>query len=140
MPTTSQQTSGASDADIDSKINAFQALVHLPRTLKVAGGVLADSRVSVLPKLLFLGSVAFVLAALLTPEALAEFIAVIPGLGDVLALGFLPVDGAIDWITLGIVALNMMKFFPQDIVNEHFDAAVAKGKPSGPIVDADPIR
>ncbi len=139
MPT-QQQTSRMSGADIDSKINAFQALVHLPRTLKVAGSVLTDSRVSVLPKLLFLGSVAFVLAALLTPEALAEFIAVIPGLGDVLALGFLPVDGAIDWITLGIVALNMMKFFPQDIVNEHFDAAVAKGKPSGPIVDADPIR
>lgn len=140
MPTTSQQTRGASDADIDSKINAFQALVHLPRTLKVAGGVLGDSRVKALPKMLFLGSVVFVLAALLTPEALAEFIAVIPGLGDLLALGFLPVDGAIDWITLGIVALNMMKLFPQDIVNEHFDAAVAKSKPSGPIVDADPIR
>lgn len=140
MPTTSQQTSRASDADIDSKINAFQALVHLPRTLKVAGGVLADARVSVLPKALFLGSVAFVLAALLTPEALAEFIAVIPGLGDLLALGFLPVDGAIDWITLGIVALNMMKLFPQDIVNEHFDAAVAKGKPTGRVVDADPVR
>ena len=140
MPTTSQQTRGASDADIDSKINAFQALVHLPRTLKVAGGVLGDSRVKALPKVLFLGSVVFVLAALLTPEALAEFIAVIPGLGDLLALGFLPVDGAIDWITLGIVALNMMKLFPQDIVNEHFDAAVAKSKPSGPIVDADPIR
>jgi hypothetical protein len=128
------------DPTITSKINAYQAFAHLPRTLKVAGKTLQDSRVSVLPKMLFIGSVVFVLAALLTPEALAEFVAVVPGLGDILALGFLPVDGAIDWMALGIVALNLMKLFPQEIVNEHFDNATAKSKPSGRVVDADSVH
>lgn len=99
-----------------------------------------DSRVQILPKALFIGSVVFILAALFTPEALAELVAVVPGLGDILALGFLPVDGVIDWMALGLLALNLMKMFPQDIVNEHFDNIVAKKKPTGPIVDADPVR
>lgn len=140
MPTTSQHTQGASNADVTSKINAYQAIAHLPRTLKVAGAVMKDARVSILPKVMFVGSIVFILAALLTPEALAEFVAVVPGIGDVLALLGLPVDATVDWLALGLTALNMMKLFPQDIVNEHFDAAVAKSKPTGPIVDADPVK
>lgn len=140
MTTNSQQTSGATAGNASSRINAYQALAHLPRTLKVAGAVMSDARVQFLPKALFIGSVAIILAALLTPEALAEFIALVPGLGDVLALGFLPVDGAIDWMTVGLLAMNLMKMFPQDIVNEHFENIVSKGKPTGPIVDADPTR
>ncbi len=140
MPTSSQQTNGASDANVTSKINAYQAILHLPRTLKVAGGVLQDSRVNILPKALFIGSIVFVLAALLTPEALAEFVALVPGLGDLLAVAGIPIDGAIDWLALGVTALNMMKLFPQNIVNEHFDAAMAKGRPTGPIVDADTVN
>lgn len=128
------------NTNVTSKINAFQAFAHLPRTMKVAAATMRDRRVSVVPKILFIGSVVFVLAALLTPEALAEFVAVIPGLGDVLAIAGLPVDGVIDWLALGITALNMMKFFPTEIVNEHFDEVTAKRKPSGPIVDADPVH
>jgi hypothetical protein len=128
------------NTDVTSKINAFQALGHLPRTMKVAAATMRDERVSIVPKILFIGSIVFVLAALLTPEALAEFVAVIPGLGDVLALAGLPIDGVIDWLALGITALNMMKLFPQHIVNEHFDEVVAKGKPTGHIVDADPVH
>lgn len=140
MATNTQQTTSAGDASGGSKINAFQALAHLPRTLKVAGAVMRDSRVQFLPKALFIGSIVFILAALITPEALAEIVAVIPGLGDLLALGMLPVDGAIDWMALGLLALNLMKMFPQEIVNEHFDNIVTKSKPTGPIVDADPVR
>ena len=135
MPSSSRAT-----ADTTSKINAYQALAHLPRTLKVAGKTLQDGRVSALPKMLFVGGVVFVLAALLTPEALAEFVALVPGLGDLLAVGFIPVDGAIDWMALGIVALNLMKLFPQESVNEHFENIVSRGKPSGAVVDADPVR
>ena len=134
MSTSSQRPNDA------SKINAFQALAHLPRTLKVAGAVLGDSRVQFLPKALFIGSVVFVLAGLLGFDGLTEIVALVPGLGDVLALGFVPVDGAIDWMALGLLALNLMKMFPQEIVNEHFDTIVAKSKPTGPIVDSDPVK
>jgi hypothetical protein len=89
---------------------------------------------------MFVGSIVFILAALLTPEALAEFVAVVPGVGDIIAAIGIPVDGAIDWLAMGIAALNLMRLFPQEIVNEHFDAAVAKGKPTGTVVDADPVH
>lgn len=135
MPSSNRAT-----ADVTSKINAYQALAHLPRTLKVAGKTMQDARVSALPKMLFVGGIVFVLAALLTPEALAEFVALVPGLGDILAAGLIPVDGAIDWMALGIVALNLMKLFPQEIVNEHFENIASKGKPSGKVVDADPVH
>ena len=141
MSSTSQPPHGAPDAEIESKINAFQAITHLPRTLKVAGATLQDTRVKVLPKVMFVASIVFILAAILTPETLMESIlAFIPGLGDLLAVIGIPVDGAIDWLALGIAALNLMKLFPQEIVNEHFDAAVAKGKPTGRVVDADPVH
>lgn len=108
--------------------------------MKVAGAVLHDKRVNFVPKAMFVGSIVFILAALLTPEALAEFVAVVPGVGDIIAALGIPIDGAIDWLAMGVAALNLMKLFPQEIVNEHFDAAVAKGKPTGPIVDADPVH
>jgi hypothetical protein len=139
MPS-SQHSDPAHGAHLTSKINAYQALAHLPRTLKVANATIHDQRVKLMPKLLFIGSIVFVLAALLTPEMLAEVVAFIPGLGDLLAIAGLPIDGAIDWLALGITALNMMKLFPQEIVNEHFDEATTKGKPSGHIVDADPVH
>lgn len=140
MSSTSQPPRGTPDAEVESKINAFQAITHLPRTLKVAGATLSDTRVNLLPKIMFIGSIVFILAALLTPEVLAEFVALVPGVGDLLAVIGIPVDGAIDWLALGIAALNLMKLFPQEIVNEHFDAAVAKGKPTGRVVDADPVH
>ncbi len=138
MPTSSGHDS--SGGDTTSKINAFQAIAHLPRTLKVANATMHDTRVKILPKIMFIASIVFILAALLTPELLAETIALVPGIGDLLAVVGLPIDGAIDWLAIGVTALNMMKLFPQDIVNEHFDEVVAKGKPSGKIIDADPAR
>lgn len=138
MPTSSNQ--GSSGSNVNSKINAYQAIAHLPRTMKVAGAVLHDERVNFVPKALFVGSIVFILAALLTPEALAEFVAVVPGVGDIIAAIGIPVDGAIDWLAMGVAALNLMRLFPQEIVNEHFDAATAKGKPTGKVVDADPVH
>ena len=133
-------SSQGSNSDITSKINAYQALAHLPRTMKVAGATMRDERVSIAPKIFFVASIIFVAAALVFPDALVELPALIPGIGPLLGAIGIPIDGALDWVTIGIVALNMMKLFPQHIVNEHFDEVVAKGKPTGPIVDADPAR
>lgn len=120
-----------------SRLGAMQSIVHLPRTLKVAGNVMKDTRVNILPKIMFVGGIVALLVALLTPEALVELVAFIPGLGDLLAVIGIPIDGAIDWLALGLAAFNLMKLFPQDVVNEHYDNAVAHAKPTGPIVDAD---
>ena len=117
---------------------AVSSIVHLPRTFKVAGAVMQDARVNIFPKIMFVGGIIALLAALLTPEAFAEFVNIIPGLGQLLGALEIPVDGAVDWLALGLAAFNLMKLFPQDIVNEHVNNVTA-GKPTGRVVDADPI-
>ncbi len=120
------------------RMGAMASIIHLPRTFKVAGNVMKDERVNIMPKIMFVGGIVALLAALLTPEAFAEAINLIPGLGQLLGVLEIPVDGAVDWIALGIAALNLMKLFPQDVVNEHYDNVTGHSKPTGPIVDADP--
>jgi hypothetical protein len=124
-----------------NRVNAFQALIHLPRMFKVAGNVLQDSRVNILPKIGFVGGIFALILALLAPETLAQVVDLIPGLGPLLGALEIPVDGAIDWLALGLAAFNLLKLFPQDVVNEHYDRAT--GRPTtplttGPVVDADP--
>lgn len=124
-----------------SNISRFQAITHLPRMFKTAGAVMQDSRVSILPKLGFVAGIGALLLLLVAPEAAADIIAVIPGATAVLDLIGVPVEGAVDWLALGLAAFNLMKLFPQDIVNEHYDEVA--GKPTtplttGPVVDADP--
>jgi hypothetical protein len=108
---------------------------------KTAGAVMKDTRVSILPKLGFIVGIAVLLLMLLVPEATADVIALIPGFTGLLDLIGVPVEGAVDWLALGLAAFNLLKLFPQDIVNEHYDQL--SGKPTkplttGPVVDADP--
>lgn len=117
---------------------AISSIVHLPRTFKVAGAVMQDGRVSLFSKLMFVGGIVAVLAALLTPEALAEAVNVFPVIGQLLGALEIPVDGAVDWLALGFAAFNLLRLFPQDIVGEHMDNATQHSKPAGPVVDADP--
>lgn len=133
MPTSTNPNQQANTA----RLNPVQSIVHLPRTFKVAGAVMQDARVNIFPKIMFVAGIVALLAALLTPEAFAEIVNVIPGLGQVLGVLEIPVDGAVDWLALGLAAFNLMKLFPQDIVNEHLTNATA-GKPTGKVVDADP--
>ncbi|HEU0025477.1 MAG TPA: hypothetical protein VFQ25_00035 [Ktedonobacterales bacterium] len=134
MPTSTNTSTQATT----NRLSGVQHIVHLPRTLKIAGNVLKDARVSVVPKIMFVSGIIALLAALLTPEALAEFVNVFPVIGQLLGVLEIPVDGAIDWLAIGFAALNLMRLFPQDVVNEHYNNAVKGAKPSGPIIDADP--
>ena len=138
MPTSTNTETDTQDTT--KRMSAVSSIIHLPRTFKVAGNVMKDARVNIMPKIMFVGGIAALLAALLTPEAFAEVVNFIPGMGQLLGALEIPVDGAVDWIALGLAALNLMKLFPQDVVNEHYDNVVGHSKPTGPIVDADPHR
>jgi hypothetical protein len=116
----------------------MSSIVHLPRTFKVAGNVMKDARVSIMSKAMFIGGIVALLLALLAPETFLDVIVAIPGATAVLDLVGIPIEAAGDWIVLGIAALNLMKLFPQEVVNEHYDNVAGNSKPSGPIVDADP--
>jgi hypothetical protein len=136
MPTSTNTNTQATT----ERLNAVQKIVHLPRTLKVAGNVLKDARVGLGSKLMFVSGVAALLMALLAPETFLDVIVAIPGATAVLDLIGIPIEAAGDWIVLALAAFNLMKLFPQDVVDEHYENVAGQSRPSGPIVDADPHR
>lgn len=81
--------------------------------------LLIDVRVSVMRKILFLFPVIALALLLIFPDALNEaFLStVLPIVGTVLGV---PIDAGFDWIAFGLVALNLLHVFPDEIVAEHY--------------------
>ena len=78
-----------------------------------------DRRVPVTRKLLFLGSVGGLLVIMLFPDVISEtFLSVVlPFVGTVLGI---PIDAGMDWIAFALVLVNLLRFFPEDLVAEHY--------------------
>ena len=93
--------------------------LHAGKTFKLIGALIADPRVSIFRKLLFLGSVGGLLVILLFPDALNEFVlsTVLPLAGTVLGV---PIDAGFDWTAFALVVFSLLRFFPADVVAEHY--------------------
>lgn len=135
MPSSTNQA-----ADSTSRIGALEAVLHLPRTFKVASATLQDQRVGLLPKVMFIGSIALLIIVLLAPELGLDGVLAATGVGAIFDAIGLPIEGGFDWLAIAVAAVNLMKLFPTEIVNEHLASAKTKSKPTGPIVDSDPNR
>jgi hypothetical protein len=105
--------------------NPVQMLLHVFKTVALGGALLADRRVHPIRKLVFVGVLGALVAAALGVEGVGEIVTqvlnVIPGLGVALGIGEVPVDAAVDWILVAVVAFNLLKLFPAEIVGEHYD-------------------
>ncbi len=97
----------------------FELLFHIIKTFRLLGALLTDGRISIFRKFAFLGSIVFLLVILLFPDLLSEGIlsAVLPVLGTVLGV---PVDAGMDWMAFALLLVNFMRFFPDDVVSEHY--------------------
>ena len=97
----------------------FELFFHIIKTFKLLGALLTDRRVSVFRKFTFLGSIAFLLVILFFPDLLNEaFLStVLPVIGTVLGV---PFDAGVDWMAFGLLMVNFLRFFPEDIVSEHY--------------------
>ncbi len=97
----------------------FEMLTHFGRTLRLAGALLRDGRVSFLRKLVFIVPLLAVLVALLAPEtAIAGVMsAILPVVGPAVDI---PADAALDWISLGLLGFGLMRVFPLAILDEHY--------------------
>ena len=93
--------------------------LHAGKTFKLIGGLLADRRVPLWRKALFFGSIGGLLVVLLFPDALNEFVmsTVLPVVGTVLGV---PIDAGFDWIAFAMVAVTLLRFFPAELVAEHY--------------------
>ena len=92
---------------------------HLIKTFHLLGALLTDRRVPFFRKLAFLGLIAFFIAILFFPDLLSEaFLStILPVIGTVLGV---PIDAGVDWMAFALLLVNFMRFFPDDIVSEHY--------------------
>ena len=97
----------------------FELFFHIIKTFKLLGALLTDRRVSVFRKIAFLGTIAFLLVLLFFPDLLNEaFLStVLPVVGTVIGV---PIDAGVDWAAFAMLMVNFMRFFPNDIVAEHY--------------------
>jgi len=93
--------------------------LHAGKTFRLIGHLLSDPRVPIVRKVLFLGSVGALLLVLLFPDAFNEaFLStVLPLVGTVLGI---PIDAGFDWIAFALIMVNLLRFFPAELVAEHY--------------------
>ncbi len=97
----------------------FDVFFHAVKTFKLIGALIVDGRVPVVRKVLFLGSIAALVAVLFFPDLVSEaFLStVLPIVGTVLGV---PLDAGFDWIAFALVIVSLLRYFPSDIVSEHY--------------------
>jgi hypothetical protein len=94
---------------------------HAGKTLKLIQALLFDSRVPVLRKALFLGSIGAMVIVLFFPDAINETIlsTVMPIVGTILGI---PLDAGFDWVAFALVGVTLLRYFPAEIVSEHYNS------------------
>ncbi len=92
---------------------------HAVKTSKLIGALSVDRRVSILRKLFFFTSIIVLLLILLVPDIFDETLlsVVLPFVGTVLGI---PLDAGFDWIAFALVVVSLLRFFPEEIVSEHY--------------------
>jgi hypothetical protein len=92
---------------------------HSFKTVRMVGALFHDRRVSVFRKVFFVLAIVVLLAMLIFPDAIGELglSAILPLVGTVLGI---PIDAGFDWVVFAMVSVNMLRFFPPDLVAEHY--------------------
>ena len=93
--------------------------LHAGKTFKLIGGLMTDRRVPLWRKLLFAGSVGGLLLLLFFPDLFSEAVltTVLPIVGTIVGV---PIDAGFDWMAFALVAVNLLKFFPAELVAEYY--------------------
>jgi hypothetical protein len=97
----------------------LEIFLHIIKTGKLIAALFKDRRVSVVRKALFVIAVAALLAVLFFPDLIDEtFLSVVlPVVGTVLGV---PLDAGVDWMAFALLAVNLLRIFPPEIVAEHY--------------------
>jgi hypothetical protein len=93
--------------------------LHAGRTIKLIGALLGDRRIPLWRKGAFFVSIGALLFVLLFPDVLNEFVmsTVLPLVGTVLGV---PLDAGFDWVAFSMVVVTLLRFFPAELVAEHY--------------------
>jgi hypothetical protein len=97
----------------------FDVFLHGRKTFKLIRVLMADRRIPVVRKVLFVSSIGALLVLLIFPDIFGEAIlsTVLPLVGTVLGI---PIDAGFDWVAFALLLVNLLRFFPAEIVAEHY--------------------
>ena len=97
----------------------IDVFLHGFKTFRLIGALMADGRVALWRKAFFFGSIACLLVILLFPDVINEFVltTILPLVGTALGV---PLDAGIDWLGFALVVVSLLRFFPADLVAEHY--------------------
>lgn len=92
---------------------------HGVKTFKLVGSLVKDPRVPIVRKLLFFGAIGALIVIMFVPDLLSEFVlsTVLPVVGTVTGI---PLDAGMDWLAFAFVVVNLFRFFPSEVVSEHY--------------------
>jgi len=93
--------------------------LHAGKTFRLIGALMSDRRIVLWRKLLFLATIGGLLAILFFPDFFSEtFLSVVmPVVGTIAGV---PIDAGFDWMAFALVAVNLLKYFPAELVAEHY--------------------
>jgi hypothetical protein len=93
--------------------------LHAGKSFRLVGGLMIDRRISLWRKLFFVGSLGGLLVLLFFPDLFGEFFlsTVLPFIGTVAGV---PLDAGFDWMVFALVAVNLFRFFPPELVAEYY--------------------
>ena len=102
-----------------SRPKRLDVFFHIGKTVRLIGSLLTDPRIPVWRKALFFASIGGLLLILLFPDILGEFVmsTVLPLVGTVLGI---PIDAGFDWIAFALAIVTLLRFFPAELVAEHY--------------------
>jgi hypothetical protein len=114
-----QQTMSSQFPEKLVRPSRFVLFFHAIKTLKLIGTLLKDRRVPLIQKILFFGSILFILALLLFPDAFGELFltAILSIVGTILGI---PLDAGFDWFVFALVVVSLLRVFPAELVSEHY--------------------
>ncbi len=92
---------------------------HIAKTGRLIKALLLDRRVPIWRKAFFFGSIGGLLFILLFPDLLNETVmsTVLPLAGTVIGI---PLDAGFDWLAFAIAIVTLLRFFPAELVAEHY--------------------
>ncbi len=93
---------------------------HGIKTTKLIGALFRDRRIVAFRKALFVLAVVVLVVILFFPDVVGELglSAALPIVGTILGV---PIDGSVDWAAFALLAVNLLRIFPADIVAEHYN-------------------
>jgi hypothetical protein len=115
-------------AQVQARPNPFQLLFHVGKTARLAGALLADPRITIFRKLLFIGSLLVLALALIAPDTIGALVSefIIPVVGPVIDI---PADAALDWVAIAVAAYNLLRVFPEEVVSMHYQRIFGRPAP-----------